>query len=172
VTILPGPIRQIGYVVADIDQALAGWLNLGVGPWFVMRGMQLRGVYRGEPCEVTLTLALANSGEMQFELIYQHDDTASIYTEFLESHGPGFHQLAYWTADYDATLASVRDAGWPVVWSGGEELGARFAYVESPSSPAAIIEIMDLNDITSGMGQYIRDTAANWDGADPIRNLG
>ncbi len=28
---LPGPIRQIGYVVRDFDQALATWLELGVG---------------------------------------------------------------------------------------------------------------------------------------------
>ena len=35
-TVLPGPIRQIGYVVTDLDQAMAGWLELGVGPWFVI----------------------------------------------------------------------------------------------------------------------------------------
>ena len=38
-TVLPGPIRQIGYVVTDLDRAIAGWLELGVGPWFVMRGL-------------------------------------------------------------------------------------------------------------------------------------
>jgi catechol 2,3-dioxygenase-like lactoylglutathione lyase family enzyme len=173
-TILPGPIRQVGYVVTDLDAALASWVNLDVGPWFVMRGMQLRALYRGEPCEVTLSLALANSGEMQFELIYQHDDTPSIYTEFLESQGPGFHQLAYWAADYDATLASIRDAAWPVVWSGGEDLGARFAYVEPPNGPthiSQIIEIMELTDVTDGMAQYVREIAASWDGSDPIRVL-
>ena len=41
-TVLPGPIRQIGYVVTDLDQAIAGWLELGVGPWFVIRGLPLR----------------------------------------------------------------------------------------------------------------------------------
>jgi hypothetical protein len=48
-TILPGPIRQIGYVVTDLDQAMAGWLELGVGPWFVLRGLPVRADYRGEP---------------------------------------------------------------------------------------------------------------------------
>jgi catechol 2,3-dioxygenase-like lactoylglutathione lyase family enzyme len=170
-TTLPGPIRQIGYIVSDLDAALASWVNLGVGPWFVMRKMRISAVYRGEPCEVTLTLALANSGEMQFELIQQHDGTPSIYTEFLASGSGGYHQLAYWSDDFDATMASVREADWPVVWSGGGDVGARFAYVEPPDSPAQIIEIMELNDVTRGMMTFVREAAANWDGNDPIREL-
>ena len=36
---LPGPVRQIGYVVHDFDAALASWLAAGVGPWYVLRGV-------------------------------------------------------------------------------------------------------------------------------------
>ena len=36
------PIRQIGYVVSDLDAALASWVELGVGPWLVMRGIPIR----------------------------------------------------------------------------------------------------------------------------------
>ena len=171
-TVLPGVIRQIGYVVSDLDAALAGWVDLGVGPWFVMRGIPIRALYRGEPCEVTISMALANSGEMQIELIQQEGDTPSIYTEFLQANGPGYHQLAYWTDDFDATMASVRDAGWPVVWLGDEDVGTRFAYLESPNSPARVIEVMEDNEITSGMGSFVREAAQNWDGSDPIRVLG
>jgi hypothetical protein len=53
-TVLPGPVRQIGYVVDDLDQAMAGWLELGVGPWFVMRALPMQALYRGEPCETAL----------------------------------------------------------------------------------------------------------------------
>jgi hypothetical protein len=52
---LSGSIRQIGYVVHDFDQAVAGWLNLGVGPWYVLRSLPQPGTYRGEPCTVTLS---------------------------------------------------------------------------------------------------------------------
>jgi hypothetical protein len=168
----PGPIRQIGYVVTDLDQALASWVELGVGPWFVMRGLPTRVLYRGEPCEITLSLALANSGELQVELIHQHGDTPSIFTEFLASRDEGFHQLAYWAEDFDATMQAVNDAGWPVVWSGGEDVGTRFAYVEPPNSPATIIELMELTDTTVGVGKFIRDAADGWDGSDPIREIG
>lgn len=168
---LPGPIRQIGYVVTDLDSALEEWVALGVGPWFVIRGIPQRVTYRGHPCEITLSLALANSGDLQVELIHQDDDTPSIFTEFLTAHGPGFHQFAYWSADFDQAMRAVAEAGWPVVWSGGEDLGTRFAYVEPPGGPAAIIEIMELTDTTQGMATFVRDAAANWDGADAIREL-
>jgi hypothetical protein len=168
-SVLPGPIRQIGYVVTDLDQAIASWANLGVGPWFVIRDLPMRALYRGEPCETTLSLALANSGEMQVELIHQTDDTPSIFTEFLESNGPGLHQLAYWTADFEATMRDVEHAGWPVVWCGGEGFGVRFAYVEPPGGPAAVIEISELTDATLASSTHIRDAAASWDGSDPIR---
>jgi hypothetical protein len=79
--------------------------------------------------------------------------------------------LAYWTEDYDATMKAVDDAGWPVAWVGGEDVGTRFAYVEPPNSPAAIIEIMELNEATIGMGAFVRDAASNWDGTDPVRVL-
>lgn len=170
--ILPGPIRQIGYVVTDLEQAMAGWVALGVGPWFVMRTLPMRALYRGEPCETTLSVAWSNSGEQQIELIQQQDDTPSIFTEFLTVYGPGYHQLAYWTTDFEATMRAVEQVGWPVVWSGGEGYGVRFAYLEPPNAPAAVIEISELTDATSANAMFIHDAAAEWDGHDPIRVLG
>lgn len=171
-TVLPGRIRQIGYVVNDLDPAIASWIELGVGPWFVIHGLPMPALYRGEPCETTLSLALSNSGDLQLELIQQEDDTPSIFTEFLASGGPGYHQLAYWTEDFDATMKAVENAGWPVVWSGGEGFGVRFAYVEPPNSPATIVEISELTDAQAASAKYIRDAADGWDGTDPIREIG
>lgn len=171
-TELPGPVRQIGYVVTDLDRALASWLELGVGPWFVMRGLTLTASYRGEPCQITQSLAMANSGDLQVELIQQEDQTPSVYTEFLAARGEGFHQIAYWAEDFDATMQAVSAAGWPVVWSGGEDVGTRFAYVEPPNCPASVVEIMELTEITAGMAEFVRDAATDWDGSDPIRALG
>ena len=168
-SVLPGPIRQVGYVVDDIDQAMQSWIDLGVGPWFVIRRLPMHALYRGEPCETTLSLALSNSGELQLELIQQLDDTPSIFTEFLAADGPGYHQLAYWTEDFDATMKAVEEAGWPVAWSGGEGFGVRFAYIEPPNSPATIIEVSELTETTRASATHIRDAAANWDGSDPIR---
>ena len=94
--VLPGAIRQIGYIVRDFDQTLDKWVQLGVGPWYVLRGITQSGLYRGEPCTVTLTIGFANSGDLQLEVIHQDDDTPSIYSEFTDAGGDGYHQLAYW----------------------------------------------------------------------------
>jgi catechol 2,3-dioxygenase-like lactoylglutathione lyase family enzyme len=171
-SVLPGPIRQIGYVVTDLDAALASWIELGVGPWLVIRGLPMQARYRGQPCETTISLALSNSGELQVELIKQEDGTPSIFTEFLAANRAGYHQLAYWAEDFDATMKAVADAGWPVVWSGGEGLGVRFAYVEPPNSPATVVEISELTEGQAASAKFIRDAAANWDGSDSIREMG
>jgi hypothetical protein len=168
---LPGPVRQIGYVVQDFDKALSSWLAAGVGPWYVLRGLRIRALYRGEPCEVTLTIGLANTGDLQVEVIRQEDATPSIYTEFLAGGREGFHQLAWWATDFDSAVRDAEAAGWPVVWAGGEG-GVRFAYVEPPAGLASIFEISELTEGVSAFNQLIRDAADGWDGSDPIRTLG
>jgi hypothetical protein len=168
---LPGQIRQIGYVVRDFDQALATWLELGIGPWHVIRRRTQRAMYRGKPCELTLSIGFANSGDLQIEVIHQEDDTPSVFTEFLASGREGFHQFAWWAEDFGGALDDARAAGWPVVWSGGEDEGTRFAYLERAGGPATVFELMELTDATSGMATLVRDAAQGWDGSDPIRVL-
>ncbi len=111
--VLPGVIRQIGYIVQDFDKALDEFLALGVGPFYVLRGIEQTGIYRGQDCTVKLTLGgLANSGDMQIEIIHQDNDAPSIYSEFTSAGGDGFfHQWAYWAEDYDAALAAGQAAG-------------------------------------------------------------
>ena len=167
--VLPGAIRQIGYIVRDFDLTLAEWLQLGVGPWFVLQRILQSGLYRGQPCAVTLTIGFANSGDMQIEVIQQDDATPSIYREFTDAGGDGYHQLAYWAQNYDEALAAGQAAGWPVVWSGGDPESARFAYFELPAGPATIIELMELTPATEAMAEMVRSAAAGWDGSDPIR---
>ena len=169
---LPGVIRQIGYVVTDFDQALENFVELGVGPWYVLRGIEQSGLYRGEPCTVTLTLAFANSGDMQMEVIHQENDAPSIYREFTAAGNDGFHQFAYWAEDFDAAVAAGTSAGWPVVWSGGDERSARYVYFEAPAGIATVIELMELTPTTVGMAEFVRSAAQNWDGSEPIRGLG
>ena len=173
---LPGAIRQIGYVVRDLDAALTQWIALGVGPWFVVREHAQKVIYRGEPCEVTISIALANSGELQVELIHQHGDTPSIFTEFLADGREGFHQLAWWTDELDAAVTAAEAAGWPVVWRddpSDDGPATRFAYVEPPAGgPATIFELMELNEMTAGMGAFVRDAVTDWDGTAPIREVG
>jgi hypothetical protein len=168
---LPGPVRQIGYVVEDFDAALASWLAAGVGRWYVLRGLRMSAHYRGEPITVTLTIGLTNSGDLQVEVIRQEDATPSIYTGFLAGGRQGFHQLAWWATDFDSAVRDAQAAGWPVVWAGAEG-GVRFAYVEPPAGLASVFEISELTDGVSAFNELIRNASHGWAGSDPIRTLG
>jgi hypothetical protein len=166
----PGPIRQFAYVISDVEKSIADWVAVGVGPWYVMRSMPLPGTYRGVESEPILTMALANSGDMQIELIQQHNNAPSIYREFLDVGRTGMHHVAYWTEDFDGTMARASAAGYSTVQL-GRSAGTGFAYVDG--GPAAeFVEIMELTEMTGGMMTLIRDAAATWDGKDPVRNLG
>jgi len=168
---LPGAVRQIVYVVRNIDTAIDAWVGVGIGPWYLMRELPVRTVYRGQPCQVVQSIAMANSGALQVELIQQHGDTPSIFTEFLAESGEGFHQLAWWVEDFGAAVRAAEAAGFPVVWAGADEGSVPFVYVEPPAGPVAIIEIMELNDITKGMAALVRGAAEGWDGTDPVRSF-
>lgn len=172
-TVLPGPIRQNGYVVRDLDAALASWLALGVGPWVTLGPMEQQGmVFRGDPTAPTLTLAFANSGDLQIELIHQADDAPSAYREFLGSGREGFHHLAWWAEDIAAAEAGARAAGWDIVLEGDSGGMARFFYAEAPEVAATMLEVMELNEMTRGLMDHVREAAETWDGAtEPVRKL-
>lgn len=167
----PGPIRQFAYVVHDLDESCARWLSAGVGPWYVMRSMPQPGTtYRGAETEPIVSIGFANSGDMQIELIQQHNNAPSIYREFLDVGRTGLHHVAYWAEDFDGAMARARAAGYRTAQI-GRTAGTGFAYVDG--GPAAdFIEIMQLNEVTGGMMGLIRDAAATWDGKDPVRTVG
>jgi hypothetical protein len=170
--LLPGPIRQNGYVVHDLDAAIAEWLALGIGPWITLGPLDQHMVFRGEPTEVTLTLAFANSGDLQVELIQQTGDAPTAYKEFLDSGREGFHHLAWWVDNIDGVEAAVREAGWDVVLQGDGGGAARFFYADAPAVAATCLEVMELNDMTRGLADHVKQAADTWDGTtDPIRKL-
>src|SRR5579862_8744810 len=69
-----GDMRQIGIVVKDIDKAMRHWVEVcGIGPWFYAEKLPLTAYsYKGVAQPIPhLSIALANSGDIQLELIQQ-----------------------------------------------------------------------------------------------------
>ena len=80
-----GPMRQVGIVVRDIEKAMRHWVEVcGVGPWFYAEQLPLDEFrYGGRPYDLKVSIALANSGDVQLELIQQRNNVPSLYRDFL-----------------------------------------------------------------------------------------
>ena len=76
-----GPVMQLGFVVPDIAAAAHHWARLGVGPFLMLEHIPFAEVvYQGQPVRVDMSAALAQWGEVQVELIQQHDAAPVSYT--------------------------------------------------------------------------------------------
>jgi hypothetical protein len=167
--LLPGAIRQTGHVVRDLDAGMARWLTLGVGPWFVLPPAPQPVTFRGDAVAPVVTIAFANSGALQVELIAPLDATPSLYREFLDAGHEGLHHHAWWTADFDGATARAAAGGWDLVVSGDGNGFARYCYLERPDLPGVLVEIMELTEVTEMFMTAIRRAAVEWDGTDPVR---
>jgi catechol 2,3-dioxygenase-like lactoylglutathione lyase family enzyme len=169
----------MAFVVRDLDRAIDYWTQvLGVGPFFAMRKVAPEQyVYKGSPSpSPTLSIALSQSGELQIELIQQHDERPSAYRDFLESGREGFQHVSSWLtrADYDRVMqSSLRDGLRPIHEGIVAGVGVRFAYFATETAPGGLVfEIADVMEphIYPVM-EMIAATARGWDGTDPVREL-
>ena len=80
------------------------WVNvMGVGPWYYIDKVKTDYFrHRGQDSAMEMSVALANSGDLQIELIQQRNDAPSMYKEFLDSGREGLQHMSYWTRDYQA----------------------------------------------------------------------
>ena len=119
-----------------------------------------------------VSIAFANSGELQVELIEQEDESPSIYREFLDAGREGFHHLAWWVDDFDAATRGAESAGWASVHAGDTGGSAQFAYYDTGGVTSTVVEVMELTDATRWLVATVHDAASGWDGSDPVRTLG
>ena len=79
-----GPVMQLGFVVPDLERAMEHWTGtVGVGPFFVMSHIKFaEAIYRGAPTDADISVAVAQWGEVQVELIQQFNESPSIYSHF------------------------------------------------------------------------------------------
>lgn len=166
-----GEVRQAGYVVPDIEEAMLYWANvLGVGPWFYAPKVPVeKFTYRGEPSEPVTSVALANSGPFQIELIQQRNTAPTMYQDFLTAGNMGLQHLAYWTENYDADLEHLLARGFKVGMAGEVGANGRFCYFETGIHPGAVIELSEVKGPKGKMFKLIHDASIGWDGTDPIR---
>jgi methylmalonyl-CoA/ethylmalonyl-CoA epimerase len=167
-------VFQNSYVVPDIDAALARWTGrLGVGPFYIYRHLDVGEVtYRGRPSRLDASFALAQAGDIEVELIQQHDDSPSAYRDAFPADRGGFHHVGAWVEDFDAVKAQYERLGYPAVTTGGApDIGGRFAYMDTRADLGVMVELVEWRqDLADFQAMLIR-AAADWDGTDPVREV-
>lgn len=172
---LPGEVRQLGYVVRDIEAAMTHWTTVfGVGPFFYFETARIDDFrFRGEPCEAQVSTGFANVGVLQIELIQLRNDARSSFKEFLDAGHEGLQHIAFWTTTMDADLARAEAAGLTVQQSGfsGGDPEGRHVYFETAGHSGTIIELSEVKGFKGSFFRHVADAAATWDGSDPVRRL-
>lgn len=171
-----GPLRQNGFVVRDIDEAMRHWTDVsGVGPFFFVKDQPLHDFrYRGEHSPLSMSVALAHSGGVQIELIQLNNDAPSAFRDFLEAGQEGLQHVAFWTTDFDADLRRAHERGLEVLQSGRSGSGApdeRFVYFTAEAHPGTVIELSETSGRKGALFRAVEEAARDWDGTDPIRDM-
>lgn len=166
-----GQIRQLGYVVADIDAAMDHWSRvLGVGPWFYNPQVPIENYrYRGQDYAPHNSVALANAGFIQVELIQTRNEVPSMYRDFQLAGHTGLQHVAYWTEDFDRDLASVLQQGWQSVMEGEVGERGRFVYFDTEFHPGTVIELSEVAGPKGKLFRMIQEASVGWSGRDPVR---
>jgi len=161
-----GDIRQLGYVVRDLAPAVDAWSReLRVGPWTIIRNIALRSVYRGEPSEPLIDIALGHRGQMQIELIEQRNDAPSPYRPFIDRNHYGLHHTAFLSERIDADVARAEAAGLHVACDIRMPMGGRYVYFQSDGlGPGLYIELLEATPMLRQMFSDGVAAAAAWDG--------
>ena len=139
-----GKVCQNGYVVRDIADAMKFWTEvLRVGPFFYVPSVKIDWYrYKGRESPLEMSVALANSGDLQIELIQQRNDAPSLSE----------------TGLYDA----IRSRTAPLVAAGFREVGAASREIRSVSDQTHLLDVW--YEVT-----FTRDVASLDEAVDEVR---
>jgi len=168
-----GPVMQLGFVVPDLEHGMRHWLDkVGIGPFFVLEHVKFaQVVYKGKPSGIDMSVAIAQWGEVQVELIQQFNDAPSIYSEFTGREKGGLQHVGVMTNSVADDLVRLKTLGIEAVQQGHTGTGIRFAYLDTDDHPGAMIELIEAGPAITGFFQMVKDAAQGWDGSEPIRRM-
>lgn len=164
-----GSVMQLAYVPADIDVALEWWTGtMGAGPFFWMGHIAAQNVqYRGAPSPIDFSIALGYWGDIQIELIVQHNDAPSIYKDWRDAGREGLHHVCIIVDDLDEARRVAEASGGEVVQSLEMPGGGGAIYVDCGGGQGTMTEILCMPSYAGF--NMMRDAACGWDGSDPVR---
>jgi methylmalonyl-CoA/ethylmalonyl-CoA epimerase len=129
-------LNQVGFVVRDMEQALALYEPL-FGPFSRMDPGPMTYDYRGAQEECTMRLAFGSSGDVEIELI-EWVSGGCPHKEFLDAGREGMHHLRFIVDDLDTQVRKAQSVGYEAIWGKRYGEGLAVAYMERLGDPLVI----------------------------------
>jgi len=162
----PFRIVQNAYFVQDLDEAIERWHSaLGVGPFVVTRHLALnRSIHRGSPAPLDISAAFVQAGDIQLELIAQHDARPSMFHDLFGPEEEGLHHVAVFADDYDRLIGEYQSRGFELAAEVGTNEGLGAGFIDMRPLWGHMLEVY--RDVPAMRAFYamVADAARNWDG--------
>ncbi|MBI1181072.1 MAG: hypothetical protein GC201_10975 [Alphaproteobacteria bacterium] len=161
----PYEVIQNAYLVNDVDEAVGRLTRTaGYGPWMILRHVELPKVwYRGKPAVVDMSAAFTQAGDVQIELIQQHNDAPSCYRDLYPKGKQGFHHTAMFVPDYEEAKKAYEDAGCPCAQLFELPDGGLAAYMDTSAVNGHMIEIYKESEGIRALYRMVREFVADND---------
>lgn len=169
-------VRQLAYYVPDIEAAArAHSAAFGSGPFYTYWHVPLASsMHRGVKQPFDHSSTYGQWGDLMIEFVQLHSKAPSAISDvFGEDYARfGLHHTAVWVDDLERAIADFDGHGMPLSQLSTLENGKSFAFVDAVAMLGHMIELYERDEGLTGFYAMIRDSAVDWDGQDPIRQLG
>lgn len=137
-------IAQIAIVVRNVEQAAARYATIfGVEkPNIIISDGydKAHTTYKGQASHAQVRMAFFDMGQVQLELI-QPVGEPSAWKDGLDKHGEGFHHIAFWVPDTEASVKDLAQHGISVIQQGDFE-GGMYTYLDSEDQMGVMLELL------------------------------
>lgn len=154
-------VKQLGYVVDDLDAAIAYFSRTyGIGP-FVDMGVNpaQSTLVRGESVDLKTRTADAQLGNLQIELIEVVDH--SVPNPYDELGRTGLHHICIWVDDLDVAVEELQGQGYEIAMDMVSGSGARVVYFDTREVFGHYLEV---NEPMDAFWNGIKALDEHWDG--------
>ena len=139
-------VAHICLVVNDIEktsQDYADFFDVEKPSWFWAGGTDKEGtIYRGESTDARAKLAFLTIDTLTIELI-EPDESPSVWREFLDKYGEGFHHIGFNINGMEKTLSLMGANNMPTLQRGGKEASGWYSYVDTGDTLKIMIELLE-----------------------------
>jgi hypothetical protein len=106
------------------------------------------------------------------ELVQQDQEGPSPFRDMFAPGQEGLHHTACFVDSLQETLDAYARQGYPTAARAMSKLGTEFAFIDTTALLGHMLEVYVADETLAGFYDFVRTASQNWNGDDPVRNLG